>query len=252
MRIVYADTVFVMNFCFDWLLLFMTCRFVRKRVKHLRLVMAAAVGALFSLVCCVFVKMRIVSMLLAVMFLPVLCLCAFGRDTAVRTIKNCLIMLGFSFMLCGTSTVIMMITGYGIDVLYLIFACSLLFVFCFSVMDIFHKGTVIKDVGVTIENNSRRCHYILLCDSGNQLKDPVSGLPMIMLAKSKRNELLEESAKTRTVVYKTASGVGFTEAFTPECVYVKNEKKDAAVCFVEDEKLSDICADGIMPSYLLD
>ena len=251
MRVVYADTVFVMNFCFDWLLLFLTCRFIRKRVKHLRLIIASAFGAAFGLVCCVLISERLISVILAVLFLPVLCICAFGRDTITRMIRICLIMLGFSFILCGTSTVIMMIVGKDTDVLYLIFACSLMFVFCFTVMDIFHKGTVLKDVNVTIENKGRTCHYILLCDSGNQLVDPISGFPMIMLGKSKKNELLEENDKTRTVVYKTASGVGFTEAFTPECVYVKNEKKDASVCFVDDDNLSDACADGIIPTYLL-
>lgn len=229
----------------------MTGRFIKKRIKYIRLWVTSVAGALFGLLCCIFPVSVLIGIILSLTFLPVMCLCAFGKDKPKNILRQCLVMLGFSFMLCGTSTAVMLVFGMKKDVLYLFFACGLLFVFCSAVLEMFRKRAVLQNVTVTICHKEKKHSFTVLCDSGNCIIDPGSGLPVIILGKSNKKYLAEDDEKMRTLVYRTASGIGFSQAFTPEKVYVDNEMKDAGVCFVDDENLSFECKDGIIPSYLL-
>ena len=252
MKNVYADVVLAVNFCLDYAVLYFSARFLHKKIRYQRLFAASVLVAVFSLVFAVVSVSHGVSLLNAVLFLPVMCLVCFGFDCCKSFFRNCIVIFVFSHMLCGTANIAseMFFAKNTVAAAIMLFAATLIFTGVFLLMNrVFYKNLTLRFVDVEIHRDDYVGRYMMLCDSGNCLVDPENKMPVIIVRESEKNSLLGEK-RHGIIEFRTASGVGSALYFYPDRIYIQKRKTDAAVCFVSDENIKRDCGDGIVPLSL--
>ena len=78
-----------------------------------------------------------------------------------------------------------------------------------------------KEYVINIQNDGRNVTCTALMDTGNNLCDPFSGYPVIMVDKSIFTQLFNEE-KIRLIPVSTVNGDSLIRAFRPEKITVKN------------------------------
>lgn len=99
----------------------------------------------------------------------------------------------------------------------------LVITFTSKIMD--KKAPISKEYVVTVENNGISVTYMGLMDTGNNLRDPFSGYPVIMAEKDVFERLFIEE-KVRFIPVSTVNGESLIRAFRPEKVTIKDYSTD--------------------------
>lgn len=100
--VVYLDVFFLINFIMDYIIISITSVMRRKRGNYIRKIMAAAFGALYSIVIIKPLFYHLSNtMFLNVMVAAVMVLIAFGFIDITAYLKNVLLLFGVSFALSG-------------------------------------------------------------------------------------------------------------------------------------------------------
>ena len=259
MKIVYVDVVFAVNFCIDYLLLYLVSWFLHIKIKIQRFVLASFFGGLFSVIaallpiCLIF---RMVSLLCTSL---VICGIAFGKTSPVMYLKIITVFFAFSVLLGGTFFVFVPYFSFTPLMLTLI-----LCVFHFVVkrmIRIVKTDLTSRKVRIQICHGNAKAECVTLCDSGNILCDPYNGLPVILIEAGFKESLFaidnaeENLCRIKLIPVVTVAGTSVIEAFTPEmvCICYKKEKTVKATVgfFADNVKLPDGCR-GIIPSVLVD
>ena len=258
MKTVYVDVVFAVNFCTDYLLLYLTSSFLHIKVNIIRMVLASVVGSLFSLMAAIIVMPPFLRIVISFALAILMCLFAFGRKRPKIFVKIIASMLGFSVMLAGL--LLMFVTDMSQDTYnaICIVAFSMLFAYALpKIIRVFRSDLFSHKVMVKIEYMGKKVECLCLCDSGNMLCDPYLGFPVILLDGSFREKLIgiDEYYKLRLIPTVSINGKGFVEAVTPEKVYVclkKEIRVNAAVGFVSSGLVLPDGCNGIIPTALFE
>ena len=188
-QIIYADIVFLLNFCMNFLALFATGKILALKLRTLKLILSAALGAIYSIFTLFFETAVIPVIILNIAISVLMCLIAFNAETFVKFIKSFIIFYAACFMLGGGIEALFhlfSLSGFNEAsnvptvqiILVLAGICTLIFIF---VGRIFKHKTNIKEVQLTIGFGGREAKVNALLDSGNLLRDPVSSLPVIII-----------------------------------------------------------------------
>ena len=197
-QVIYADIVFLMNFCMDFLALFAAGKILGLNPGAGRLSLASAFGAVY----CVFSFMYdggdfIPGVIINIGVSVIMCFLAFNINSLIKFTKIFLIFYSACFMLGGgiealsylsgivrsstsgvydnsginnTPPVYAVIVFSGICVFIIIFAGSL-----------FKRRAEITETKIIIGFAGREVKIDAIVDSGNLLYDPISSLPVIIV-----------------------------------------------------------------------
>ena len=239
---VYIDVLFAVNFFMDFLILRLTGLLCGK-TSFLRSLSGAFLGAVYSV---------------AVFFLPMPVFVSFilqaGMGTAMVGltfgIKNDFPVKLFSFLgvnlFCGGVILLVFLCGGAFIVNGTVYFSAGVRKLLFSSMGCYYS---FKFLGILINNLANRrfskmhikitlggqnVSCVALCDSGNSLTEPFTGLPVCVLHRVLYNTLFTEGTKIYIIPYKTISGesrvmTGFKpdnvlisdisgNTFSPECI----------------------------------
>lgn len=184
---VYLDLVVLMNFGVDLLLLLAANRLSGQPSNAKKALLAASIGGVYAGVCllpgCAFLSgafWRIVSLI-------AMAILAFGWNR--QTLELGAI---FAFLSLALGGMVVLLGRGGITSVLL--SALLLAMLCFVG---FQKGRGKREyVSVEILHKEKRVCMTALCDTGNTLRDPVSGLPVLVVDATAAYRLLglEESA----------------------------------------------------------
>lgn len=220
--VVYADIVLLLNLCIDYLLLLLTAVILKKKVKKWRLLCGSLLGSilvLFALTPVAFLFAHPISKLL---FSILIVYATFGF-TRIRTFFTVLCMFYFvTFMVGGgliglhffiqdsaLQSVISKQTSFGDPISWLFVLIGFPVIYYFSkkrIADI-ELTNIRYDqiVAVEVTINGTQLHLKGLIDNGNQLYDPISRTPiMIVEAQTARSlfpEWLLEQSKQVTELF---------------------------------------------------
>lgn len=202
MEVVYIDVLAAINFSVDFLLLLATARLSGLYVRRMRLLIGAATGTVYA-VCTVYLltePLLWIPTKLAVGFLMVRL--TFGRQERTAIAKLFLLFLLVSFGFAGCTVALYLMTGtrlayggvYYFDVPFHVIAAACALTYVLSGF-LFHgavkHGAVQKtseQVEVTL--GERRECFSLLYDTGNDLSDPITGRPVLILERRAAARLL--------------------------------------------------------------
>lgn len=191
MRVVYIDTLFFLNLAVDYLLLLLTARLVGVYRSRGWLAFGAAVGALLAVV----LYFPLIPVLPGLLLRGGACLltvlAAFGKQPRRRFVHVCGTFVLLTMLLAGAVFAITLGKAGEIlqnGVLYLdisgaamLIAFTAMYLLSGLVMGKGKAQTGQSRKDILVEMASRRVRFRALCDSGNLLRDPISGRRVMLV-----------------------------------------------------------------------
>ena len=194
-HIIYADVVFLMNFCMDFLALFAAGKILGLKLSIGRLSLSGEIGAFY----CIFTflydggKIIIPEILINITVSVIMCFIAFNIESLIKFTKVFLIFYSACFMLGGGIEALYYLSGFiksdntddmkfGVPSVQVIIIsagiCAFIIIFTGS---LFKRHSEIKDTEIIIGFMGREITVNTIVDSGNLLYDPISSLPVIIV-----------------------------------------------------------------------
>ncbi len=261
----YLDLCFLLNFAADFFLICLTGKASGLHSKLPRVIGACTISAVCS--CISEICSSRFPELIFLFILPIIMLfICFGKKSPSKYIEAHIILWGSSFLLGGITTVMMNRLGHLISPGMFFGVVLFVMFFCFLYFDIFSSSKDIRSVELSVASKKRTEKLSLLCDSGNLVKEPISGLPVIIVSSRIFDKLFPESKFPDPM---TAAGIGLRilpiKTATGDTLSVA-AKADSATLVTDGKHESDITElmligrakqdsfggfDGIFPSSLL-
>lgn len=264
--VVYIDSLFLLNFIINMIILKLTDVFSSSRTKTFRICLASSVGALYA-VCMFFPKISFLYILPFKMLVSVFIV--YITDTKIRPvplIKKCAVFYLVSFTFAGVliATYFLSVRGQSVSpimqngilyfnisptVLIVTSALSVFLIWLSSAVFSRNKNLGIKSLRIYLGN--RNCDIDALSDTGNLLKEPISNLPVIIVEKSyikplfptgipEYDNINQVNAKIRLIPY---SSVGCKSSimtgFVPDKILLDDKKEIKAIIGISEDILSD-------------
>ncbi|NLK00640.1 MAG: sigma-E processing peptidase SpoIIGA [Clostridia bacterium] len=196
---VYLDIVFVINFCMDYVLLWATAKFCQLQVSKTRIAVGAFIGALYSLALLIPSLDYLLSVTIKIAFSIAMVLVSFPY----RGFKKFLQLLGYFYLIAFTMGGAMLgaiyfisertdvnqaINGIFIYIANLKFTWLLVAVaaavFLVRYGVVFVKKNFLSSlyrVPIVVQFGDHKIATQALMDTGNQLKDPLTQKPVIIM-----------------------------------------------------------------------
>ena len=192
-HVIYADMVFLMNFCMDFLALFAAGKILGLKLSVIRLSLSGAIGAIYCIFTFLFNSSVIPDIIIHIAVSVVMCFVAFNIDSLIKFTKIFLIFYSACFMLGGGIEALYYLSGFikteeteniGFNApslpVIIIFAGICVFIIIFA-GNLFKRRSEIKDTEIIIGFMDKEVKVNAIVDSGNLLYDPISSLPVIIV-----------------------------------------------------------------------
>lgn len=276
MQVIYLDVLFVLNALMDGCILCASAALCGRVVYKRRICAGAAAGALWAVISVLWAPAASVAgrTLCGVL----MALTAFGIDGLRRTVRSLLSVLLVSFVFAGcvtalascTSAVAVAGAGVYLPVTLEMIAAAAACAWAITAL-VFRRrasGALPKGETVTIGFLGRELRVHLLPDSGNVLRDPLSGLPVLVINRASAMKLFppelrfvpmqlrrcnsaellcrmgEHAGEFRLVSCHTISGEGLMLCFRPQRVMRENGAEYPALVAVTSDSVGDY--DGLI------
>lgn len=286
---VYIDLLFLINFSMDYLCLYICGKVLRKRLKLIRLISAAATGGAYSVISLFFPFSPTANLIIDALFCLVICAIAFaekGRRLS-STLVCGFLFVGISMMTGGAMTAVFnllnrldlpldSIQGDGVSTYLFAIIAAVAGIITLRSGEIISKRSTVKECKLTLYSGGKTAEFFALSDSGNIVKDPLSGKNVVLIDRNALSTVIDLTAfdkflkgeppptssgikGLRIVPIKTAAGKSFLPAAVPERLCAEVVTKKGRTLSLELDALiapSDIgkSADGykaIVPAQIL-
>ncbi|HIW57331.1 MAG TPA: sigma-E processing peptidase SpoIIGA [Firmicutes bacterium] len=251
--VVYVDLLFMVNFLMNGVVIYVTALILRQRLGCFRLTAAAAVSALYAVFAFEPGLKFLSSYPAKTAFTVALAAFTYKGFGFVKIIKRAVVFTAVSAMFGGVIFLTFFTTGLGsatgaaisngvfyfnIDIKFLLIA-AVIGLLAARLTAKTCVGNYSKDrliVETTIEKNGAELKLSALIDTGCELTEPLSGLPVMLASKSAAEDEFKGAAaslKYRSVYMNTASGGAVIKAFRagPDEISAKGYKI-AGECYV--------------------
>lgn len=286
---VYVDLFFLINFSMDFLCFFLTAKLLHRPIRMPRLLAASAIGGLYADLALFFVAGRVLSLALDIGTCALMCLVAFGERKKLRQLPfYILIYTAISMALGGIMTALFELLnrssifdgtapseGDGISVWTFLLLAIISAALTLLGGRFFRKRSAQTRTRISVSYRGNTVRLWALTDSGNLLRDPISGTPCIIadvgamaallprevfLAAKHHPTSLEKIAPSdarslRIIPANTATGRGILLGIRAEKVTVNCGRGETAVdATIALSDLGDGVdkAEALLPSELLD
>jgi len=220
----YVDVLVFENFIINLLLLHITGKFSKLKTSRLKLLLGSIVGAFYAVVSFFPDLKLLLSMPMKIAISVLMVTVAFTPDNFRDFFKALGIFYIISFAFGGAAFALFFITGRGwieygvfyimdfpISLLIIALAIGyLLLVYCWDYI----QSRVLKEkliYNVTVLMGGKEANFNAILDTGNSLKDPVSGLPVIVAEYDVMKGLLP--AKMQLVFKEKANDIDLEELY---------------------------------------
>ncbi len=236
--IIYVDILVCVNLFINYFILLSTMRLTNIHTKRWRLFAGALLGALYSLYIFLPDVSSIVSALIKFCMSCTIIIVAFKLVSLKSFFKlvGCFYFISFAF--CGVMFLIWLFISpknlflkNGIvyfNISPLIFIVSTLisyFVIRISSRLAGRENPQNLYCDILIENNNVSQKLKAKIDTGNNLKEPFSGLPVVVTEEKFIKNLLGKKTTFRVIPFNTVSSSGLMRAFKPDSVTIYYNKK---------------------------
>lgn len=269
---VYADLLFLINFSMDYLCLYICARIMHKKMYLCKMLIASAVGGIYSIVSLFLPVSSLLSVLTDCLVCLIMCTVAFSsRGVKAGSVLLCTFLyVGISMMTGGCMTALfnwlnrleLPIEELGSDgistYLFAILAAVAGFISLKGGQIVSSRSSVTEcHLKVRFCNND--FEFSGICDSGNLVRDPISGKPVVFLDRKTVASKLDISflddfkngkmakdcpcKSLRLIIVNTAAGTSAISAALPEKMILEAEYRRGKTILLEPDvliALSDI------------
>ena len=274
---VYADVLFFVNFSMDYITLWLCALLTSKERSALRLSLASAIGALYAVISLFFTLTPFFSYICAGCVSVLMSLVAFGMKAGLFSLfRQSALIWGCSAMLGGIMTAILSLSSVSyVDSnstgpLSLVLAAGIIIVWVILRLVRFSKDR--RAVTLRAEWKGQSIEFSALCDSGNLLRDPLSGDAVVPVSRHVLDKLCgkelcsallsmdkslteSEDISLRIIPHRDINSSGIICGFLPDRVSVITDKKKSPIrCILAPrdcpENYFSKCAASIHPSLI--
>lgn len=207
--------IFLLDIAMDALMLILALRLGSRKLRFMRILAGALVGAMLSLA----VSRLPLSLGRAALAWPVIALVmmilADGRASALRPVRSVLLLLGAAGLLGGVVLSLYGAVGALLPA-YALGAAAVL-VIAASVCRERRSAQDVRALRIRIRTGGSQAEFDALCDSGNCLRDYLTHRPVIVLPERLARERLRlQTTRLRPIFADTAGGRQMMWLFLPE------------------------------------
>ena len=195
----YLDIIFVENLCMNYIILFTTGYFIKTKANPIRLFISSCCGSIYAILMYIYDNIFFPNFFIKIILSIVIILIAFYPKNFRNFLKQLTIFYLISFVFGGCAMFLLyfikpqnVLIRNGVYVgRYPIKIVLLGGIVGFIITKIsfrFVKGKIgRKDMYVKLKifNNNNSVQVKALIDTGNMLKDPISGIPVIVVCKER-------------------------------------------------------------------
>ncbi len=235
--VLYADILFLVNFAMDFIALATSASLGAREKRPVRISIASALGAVYAIAATVSGIYGILQYILAAAVGASMCAISFGFGSITTFLRQCIIFWGCGALLGGIMTAVLSLgnSPYSKTNLPIIAASAV--VVMFFIIKALRERAGCKSLKIKATLEGKSAIFEALCDSGNLLRDPFSGAPVIVAShnaltplfpKETISAMLEcDSAhlaalgvRLRLIPHGSADSKGILCAFSPDSVTV--------------------------------
>ncbi|WP_426349266.1 sigma-E processing peptidase SpoIIGA [Alloiococcus sp. CFN-8] len=251
--IIYIDILIAENFVVNLFLLVMTGNIIRVKKNYVSLMLAAGLSSIYTL-CYVIPSTKFLTELPFKFIMPaVFLIVAYSKQKLWQYIKIYITFLALAFLLAGICFSFessKFTLEHGLTMKYtsykpIIIALLAVGLIVDRLITAIRDRLIMKEFifPITIIQDDRKVNVMGFLDTGNELKEPATNLPVIII-EAKAAEFLTEQKKSFYIPYKVIDGsTGLLEGFIPdEIIMMKDNQKiniKAVVCITREELSRD-------------
>lgn len=222
METVYVDILIATNFIVDYFLLMLTAFLSKIKLKRLRMLLSAGIASLSALLIFAPELPFLLEMLVKLLISFAVVFIAFGFKNTARYIKSVLIFYAANVILAGGALTLWAILSpnglivrngavfYNISPITLILTTAAVYVLSLIISKISDgRKSRGREYSITLRLEGREAQLIGMVDSGNMLRDSLSGTPVIVCDYDKIRPLL--TPEMEKVFKKRNFEIGFYE-----------------------------------------
>ncbi len=201
---VYLDIVFLENILMNYIIVFATGVVIKNECKKLRLLIASVIGAIYTIVMYLEIIPIYSNFIMKFILSIVITYIAFNPKSLKKLIKNLIIFYLVSFVFGGCVFALMyflkpqmaqirngvFVGAYPLKIALVggIISFIIIQISFKLVKSKLSKKDMIYDIEVTLDNKSAKIKALL--DTGNLLKDPITGYPVIVVEKASLRKII--------------------------------------------------------------
>ena len=227
----YVDILVILNTLVNYFILLAIRKITHSYTKRWRIALGAFVGGLSSLL--LFLEhLNIIMTLLKILSGVLMIAVTFEIKPIKHFLKKLFFLFAITFLFGGVTYAIYIffdkdiliysngIIYFDVDMTFLVI-CSVISYFVITLITKYtdKKSSKNKEYYITIENNGKSVSCTGLMDTGNNLREPFSDYPVIIVDKSIFNQLYT-SETTRIIPVSTVNGESIIKAFKPQNVII--------------------------------
>jgi len=242
--VLYADVLFLVNFAMDFISLSASASLGARAKDPFKISISSALGAIYAISATVSSVGGAPGFILTVTVGAAMCLICFGFGGIIPFFRQYVIFWCCSALLGGIMTALLSLgsasfKASGIPVMILAATGILIFI-----IKALKDRAGCKSLRIKLTLNGRSTSFEALCDSGNLLRDPFSGAPVILTSHEALTPLLPEKAiramleggddiaikdlKIRIIPQKSESESRLLCAFFPDSIRVVTGKRSSS------------------------
>jgi stage II sporulation protein GA (sporulation sigma-E factor processing peptidase) len=253
--VIYLDALIIENFIVNYFLLYITSRTVRIKVKLWRFILSSLIGAAY-----VFTKIYptldvFTSLIFKITIALIMILLLFREKNLLFNVKALLIYMLYSMLLAGFCLFIVFNKQSYIDdysSLYnfsykkLMLAIIIIYLILDRLVIYIKDRKELKSLIFTVDivNNHIEKKVLAFLDTGNELREPATNLPVMIIEKKYFNDFYLNEKDAFHIPYQGVNGsVGKFLGFKPEYIkihYGKEIRQREVVIALCENKLSNL------------
>lgn len=241
----YVEYIFAENFLIDFILLYITGNLFKKEIIYKRLILAALIGAIYVILIAYIEKAFMTYFVVKISVSILMIMVAYDSKGIIKNIKVILcfyivtlIMVGIVFALYSftnsklTVDIIIISIFMGFAVLKFLF---------YEIKLRKEKNNYIRTV--TIEINDKTKSFRAFIDTGNELTDPITGKPVIVVNIESLGDILGEDITKEILEFYKSEGKNYENLFLEKNYKLKlrviryntiSNKDELMICIIPD------------------
>lgn len=179
----YIEYIFAENFFIDFILLYITGNLIKKEIIYKRLTLAALIGALYVILIAYFAKEFMTNFIVKISISVLMIIIAYDSKGLVNNIRIILCFYIVTLIMVGIVFALYSFTHSKVTVNIIIISMFMGFV---VLKFLFYEIKLKKEKNdyirtVTIEINDKTTSFRAFVDTGNELIDPITKKPVIVV-----------------------------------------------------------------------
>ncbi|MDD6794865.1 MAG: sigma-E processing peptidase SpoIIGA [Clostridiaceae bacterium] len=235
---VYIDVMLLENFLVDLFLISITLKIIKINTSNKRVILSSLLGAIYTIVL-VLNKLKFLDNIVVMILVAfIMMIIVVGKDRIKTALKATVAFIFSSIVLSGACFFIVVQTsnftiGKGLEVdnfllKDLILAIMFIFVVYERLIAYFKERSVISSFTYDVEITMNNVRYIVkgFLDTGNELREPITNLPCIIVESSIFSNVNIDEDKVYYMNYNAIGYSGKIRGFKVDKVRIREEGKE--------------------------